>query len=146
FKQVEGMEEAFRDADIVYPKSWASYQVMGKRTDLLRARDTEGLKELEKSCLAENANHMDWECTEEKMKLTRDGKALYMHCLPADITDVSCKHGEVAASVFERYRIETYKEAGYKPYIIAAMILACRFKDIGAVLGELKKRNLPRMM
>ena len=65
---------------------------------------------------------------------------------PADITDVSCKHGEVAASVFERYRIETYKEAGYKPYIIAAMILACRFKDIGGLLGELKKRNAPRMM
>ena len=146
FKQVSGMDEAFRDADIVYPKSWASYQVMGKRTELLRGGDSAGLKELEKACLAENANHMDWECTEEKMKLTRDGKALYMHCLPADITDVSCKHGEVAASVFERYRIETYKEAGYKPYIIAAMILACRFKDIGGLLGELKKRNAPRMM
>ncbi len=146
FKQAASMDDAFRDADIVYPKSWASYQVMGQRTDLLRARDTDGLKALEKSCLAENANHMDWECTEEKMKLTRGGKALYMHCLPADITDISCKHGEVAASVFERYRIETYKEAGYKPYIIAAMILAARFKDIGGVLGDLKKRNLPRMM
>ncbi len=146
FKQVEGMDQAFKNADIVYPKSWASYQVMGKRTELLRAGNTAGLKDLEKTCLAENANHMDWECTEEKMKLTRDGKALYMHCLPADITDVSCKHGEVAASVFDRYRIETYKEAGYKPYIIAAMIMACRFKDVGAVLSELKKRNIRRMM
>ena len=146
FKQVEGMDQAFKNADIVYPKSWASYQVMGKRTELLRAGNTAGLKDLEKACLAENANHMDWECTEEKMKLTRDGKALYMHCLPADITDVSCKHGEVAASVFDRYRIETYKEAGYKPYIIAAMIMACRFKDVGAVLSELKKRNIRRMM
>lgn len=146
FKQVSSMDEAFQEADIVYPKSWASYQVMGKRTEFLRAGNTGALKDLEKSCLAENANHMDWECTEEKIRKTRGGKALYMHCLPADITDVSCKHGEVAASVFDRYRIETYKEAGYKPYIIAAMILACRFKNIGDVLGELKKRNIRRMM
>ena len=30
FKQVATMEEAFEDADIVYPKSWAPYHVMGK--------------------------------------------------------------------------------------------------------------------
>ena len=35
--------------------------------------------------------HKDWECTEEMMKLTKGGKALYMHCLPADISGVSCK-------------------------------------------------------
>ena len=33
----------------------------------------------------QNAQHKDWECTEEMMKLTKGGKALYMHCLPADI-------------------------------------------------------------
>ena len=32
------------------------------------------------------------------MKLTKGGKALYLHCLPADISGVSCKEGEVAAS------------------------------------------------
>ena len=56
------------------------------------------------------------------MKLTKNGSALYMHCLPADITGVSCKQGEVSASVFERYRKETYLEASYKPFIIAAMM------------------------
>ena len=30
------------------------------------------------------------------MKTTKDGKALYLHCLPADITGVSCAEGEVA--------------------------------------------------
>ena len=30
---------------------------------------------------------------------------LFMHCLPADITDVSCKEGEVSASVFEKNRV-----------------------------------------
>ena len=69
------------------------------------------------------------------MKLTKGGKALYMHCLPADISGVSCKEGEVADSVFERYRIETYKEAGYKPFVIAAMMLTSRFKDPAGVLA-----------
>lgn len=144
FTQVESMEEAFENADIVYPKSWAPYRVMEKRTQMLRANDREGLKELEKACLAENAKFKNWECNEEKMKLTRGGKALYMHCLPADISGVSCEAGEVAASVFERYRMATYKEAGYKPFVIAAMILTSRFKDPAAVLAALAKGRVPR--
>lgn len=135
FEVCKTMDEAFKGADIVYPKSWAPYAVMGKRTELLKKNDTEGLKELEKKCLANNAKFMDWECTEEKMKLTKNGKGLYMHCLPADITDVSCQHGEVAASVFDRYRVETYKEAGYKPYIIAAMMLTTRFPNVPEMLA-----------
>ncbi len=141
FTHTNSMDEAFEGADIVYPKSWASYSVMQKRTVLLQKNDRDGLKELEKSCLAENATHMDWECTAAKMKKTRDGKALYMHCLPADITGVSCKQGEVQAEVFEEYRLRTYHEAGGKPFVIAAMMLANRFKDPAAVLEGLLKRH-----
>ena len=137
FTQVASMDEAFKDADIVYPKSWAPYQVMGRRTELLRANDHDGLKALEQECLAQNANHKDWHCTEEMMKLTKEGEALYMHCLPADITGVSCKEGEVEESVFEKYRIATYKEASWKPYIIAAMIMNRKYQEPGAVLQEL---------
>ena len=128
FEIVHSMEEAFTDADIVYPKSWAPFFVMQQRTELLKNKDTEGLKTLEKSCLAQNANFMNWECDEAKMKLTKNGEALYMHCLPADISGVSCKKGEVSESVFEKYRLTTYIEAGYKPYIIAAKIgrASCR--------------------
>jgi len=145
---VEGtsMDAAFKDADIVYPKSWAPYKVMGRRTELLRANDRDGLKVLEKECLAQNANFKNWECTEAKMKLTKGGNALYMHCLPADISGVSCKEGEVADSVFERYRIETYKEAGYKPFVIAAMMLTSKFKDPAGVLSKLLKRKQPRVV
>ncbi|MCX6161835.1 MAG: knotted carbamoyltransferase YgeW, partial [Ignavibacteriae bacterium] len=57
------------------------------------------------------------------------GKALYMHCLPADISGVSCKEGEVSASVFEKYRIDTYHEASFKPFVIAAMIVLSRIKN-----------------
>ena len=45
--------------------------------------------------LAQNAQHKDWACTEEMMWLTKDGKALYLHCLPADISGLSCAEGEV---------------------------------------------------
>ena len=44
FTQADSMDEAFHDADIVYPKSWAPFQVMQRRTELLRASDQEGLK------------------------------------------------------------------------------------------------------
>ncbi|MDR2733175.1 MAG: knotted carbamoyltransferase YgeW [Spirochaetota bacterium] len=145
FRVVNSMDEAFKDADIVYPKSWAPYAVMGKRTELLKNNDHDGLKALEKECLANNAKYKNWECTEEKMKLTKGGKALYMHCLPADISGVSCKEGEVAGSVFDRYRIETYKEAGYKPYIIAAMILTSRFKDVAGLLEKLESKGKVRV-
>ncbi|MGX5834974.1 knotted carbamoyltransferase YgeW [Aeromonas piscicola] len=145
FRQVTSMEEAFKDADIVYPKSWAPYQVMEQRTELLRANDQAGLKELEKQCLAQNAKHQDWHCTEEMMALTKGGEALYMHCLPADITGVSCQAGEVSEGVFEKYRIATYKEASWKPYIIAAMIVARKFSAPGAALEGLIKEAQKRV-
>jgi knotted carbamoyltransferase YgeW len=144
FKVVHSMEEAFDKADAVYPKSWAPFAVMEKRTELLKKNDTPGLKELEKACLVKNAEFKSWECTEAKMKLTRGGKALYMHCLPADISGVSCAAGEVAASVFDRYRIPTYVQAGFKPYVIAAVMLAARFEDPVKVLRAMKRRASPR--
>jgi len=144
FRIVNSMDEAFKDADIVYPKSWAPFHVMQRRTELLRASDHEGLKGLEKECLANNARFKDWECTEEKMKLTKDGEALYMHCLPADISGISCKQGEVEASVFERYRIPLYKQAGFKPYIIASMMLTNRFENPAEVLRKLSSERKPR--
>jgi knotted carbamoyltransferase YgeW len=137
FEVVSNMEDAFKDADVVYPKSWAPYDVMLKRTPLLKKGDKDGLKQLEKDCLANNAKYKNWECDAKKMKLTKGGEALYMHCLPADISGVSCAQGEVAKDVFEKYRLATYREASYKPFVIAAMILMSRFKTPAAVLKKL---------
>ncbi len=144
FSKTNSMAEAFKDADIVYPKSWAPFKAMEKRTDLYGEGDLDGIAALEKELLAQNAKHKDWECTEEMMKLTKDGKALYLHCLPADITDVSCAEGEVAASVFDRYRVPLYKQASFKPYIIAAMIFLSKSKDPKALLEQLEKRGQAR--
>ena len=113
---------------------------MEKRTELYSAGDQAGIDQLELELLAQNAQHKDWECTEEMMQLTKDGQALYLHCLPADISGVSCQQGEVAASVFDRYRDPLYKEASYKPYIIAAMIFLARIKDPVATLNRLAEQ------
>lgn len=146
FVKSNSMAEAFKDADIVYPKSWASFAAMEKRTNLYGEGKFDEIKVLEKELLAENAKHKDWECSEEMMKLTKDGKALYMHCLPADITGVSCKEGEVAASVFDRYRDPLYKEAGFKPYIIAAMIYLSKVKNPTQTFEAILKRNAERFL
>jgi ornithine carbamoyltransferase len=144
FTKSNSMREAFKDADIVYPKSWASFAAMEKRTTLYGNSDFDGIKALEKELLAQNAKHKDWECSEELMKSTKDGKALYLHCLPADISGVSCKEGEVAASVFDRYRVPLYKQASHKPYIIAAMIFLAKIKCPQETLARLVSRNIPR--
>lgn len=138
FRITHSMTDAFTDADVVYPKSWAPMTVMQERTRLLKEGNLQALQALEKQCLAENARHQDWECTEEMMKLTCNGNALYEHCLPADISGVSCPKGEVEKSVFERYRIHTYQEAGYKPFVIAAMIFLSKIKN---PLSHLKSLN-----
>ena len=144
FTKTNSMAEAFKDADIVYPKSWAPFAAMEKRTELYAQGDQEGIKALEKELLAQNAEHKDWSCTEELMETTRDGRALYLHCLPADITGVSCEEGEVDASVFDRYRDPLYKEASYKPYIIAAMIFLAKQKDPAGTLARLYARAAER--
>ncbi|MCR4907888.1 MAG: knotted carbamoyltransferase YgeW [Lachnospiraceae bacterium] len=144
FSKTNSMAEAFKDADVVYPKSWAPFAAMEKRTDLYGKGDMDGIGALEKELLAQNAGHKDWCCTEELMKTTKDGKALYLHCLPADINDVSCKDGEVAASVFDRYRVPLYKQASFKPYIIAAMIFLAKQKDPVKTLKALEERGVLR--
>jgi len=146
FSRSESLAIAFKDADIVYPKSWAPFAAMEERTELYACGDSQGIAALEEKLLAQNAQHQDWECTEELMKTTAGGKALYMHCLPADISGVSCKQGEVAATVFDRCRRELYIEAGYKPYIIAAMIYLSKVKNPAAGLKRQLEEGLKRKL
>jgi len=145
FNISHSMEDAMKGADIVYPKSWAPFHIMQQRTKLLQAADKEGLKALEQTCLANNAKFKNWEYNEAKKKLTKNQDALYMHCLPADISGVSCKEGEVNGQVFEQYRIRTYLEAGFKPYIIAAMMFTTKFEKPSEVLQNILKRNTKRV-
>jgi knotted carbamoyltransferase YgeW len=139
------MEKAFENADIVYPKSWAPFNIMQQRTELLKSSDKQGLIELEKTCLEQNGKFKNWECNQEKMNLTKNKNALYMHCLPADISGVSCQSGEVSGEVFEKYRKLTYIEAGFKPYIIAAMMLGYKFDHPEMLLKEIVGIGMKRV-
>jgi N-acetylornithine carbamoyltransferase len=68
FEVVDNMDDAFRDADIVIPKSWGCLDTMGTHPQ-------ESLR------IAKQYRH--WICDAAKMKLTRPD-SLYMHPLPAD--------------------------------------------------------------
>jgi knotted carbamoyltransferase YgeW len=136
FEIADSMESAFAHADVVYPKSWAPMNIMERRRDMYRqhASTSDVLAALEADCIAQNAEHKHWTCTEDMMALTRvhaDGSAKaeadYMHCLPADITGVNAEHGEVEESVFARHRLATYSEASHKPFVCAAAILLSHF-------------------
>ena len=142
FRVCSSMAEAFDGADFVYPKSWAPFSVMEERTAIVETGDRQKLEELENRCLENNARFKDWECTAALMKKTSN--ALYLHCLPADISGVSCAQGEVAPDVFDRFRTALYRQAGWKPYIIASMILTSRMADTRRTLGMFLDRATRR--
>ena len=144
FTVTDSMAAAFENADVVYPKSWAPAAVMRERTRILRAGEKHALQDLEREALATNAKHKDWECNDAMMRVTKGGDARYMHCLPADVSDVSCAAGEVSKAVFEKARVDTYREAGHKPFIVAALILLTRFADPTELVNKLAREARPR--
>ena len=121
FRVVNDMDQAFEGADIVYPKSWAPISIMKEKSDQFKKGNLQKVKELERRELEKNQKFSDWECNERRMNLTNEG--LYMHPLPADITGVNCEKGEVSKKIFEKSLTDTYEQASYKPFIIAAIIL-----------------------
>ena len=152
FRVLHDMSDAFTGADVVYPKSWAPVHIMEKRCELLFAgkANAEEMKKLEEECTLANKVHESWECTEEQMLRTTQtydgktkGEALYMHCLPADISSENCERGEVASSVFARHRFSTYSEASHKPFVVAAAIFLHRFKNPREVLQGLVTQQTP---
>ncbi|MFQ5980767.1 MAG: N-acetylornithine carbamoyltransferase [Candidatus Heimdallarchaeota archaeon] len=60
------MDEAFQDADVVYPKNWGPLEIM---PDLDRATEF-------------SIPHKDWIATQDRMAQANNG--IYMHCLPCD--------------------------------------------------------------
>jgi knotted carbamoyltransferase YgeW len=124
FKITDSMDEAFENADIVYPKSWGPYDLMLERVQANERGDRVGLHDIEKRALDRNAGFRDWICDERRMKLTTEGKALYMHCLPADIGD------EVSTGVMERYRSDVAYQANKKMYVIMALLAIGKVGDL----------------
>jgi ornithine carbamoyltransferase len=101
FEIVDDMDAAFKDADIVYPKSWGVYDLMLARQ---QAKTKEEVAQNQKECLAINAKYKDWICDENRMNLAKKS-AVYMHCLPAD------RGSEVTDAVIDGPQSIVFQEA-----------------------------------
>ncbi len=88
FEIVDSMDEAFADADIVYPKSWGILELFGNPDEALRIAK----------------KYEDWICDADRMKLAKK-EAVYMHCLPAD------RGHEVTDEVIDGPQSVVYQEA-----------------------------------
>jgi ornithine carbamoyltransferase len=97
---------------------------MLERVAANRARDRSAMAAIETRALERNASHRDWICDERRMALTKDGRALYLHCLPADIGD------EVSPAVMERHRVDVARQAQKKVYVIMAMLAVAKVPDL----------------
>jgi ornithine carbamoyltransferase len=127
----QSMDEAFRGADVVYPKSWGPYDIMLERVEANRRGDKEALKAIEKRALERNARFRDWICDERRMALTAGGKALFMHCLPADIGD------EVSTGIMAQHKFHVAFEANKKMYVTMALLAIGKLPDLAARLEKL---------
>lgn len=99
FEVVHDMKEAFKDADIIYPKSWGAMETTTDAAEGARIID----------------QYKDWICDEEKMKLAKED-AIYMHPLPAD------RNIEVTDAVLDGPQSVVFDESENKLYIAGAVM------------------------
>jgi len=106
FRVVDSMDEAFRDADVVIPKSWGCLDTMGSdpATSLRIAKQ-----------------YTHWICNVERMKLAKKD-VLYMHPLPAD------RGNEVTDEVIDGPNSVVYHEAENRLHTAKA-IMALTMSD-----------------
>jgi N-acetylornithine carbamoyltransferase len=88
FNVVDNLEDAFHDADIVYPKSWG----------------IESLFKQPEKALEISKRYKSWICNEKLMSITKK-ESIYMHCLPAD------RGNEVTDAVIDGPHSVVYQEA-----------------------------------
>ncbi|NLG98119.1 MAG: ornithine carbamoyltransferase [Chloroflexi bacterium] len=99
FDVVDDMDEAFKEADIVYPKSWGP---------LVFTTDTaESAKIIDK--------YRDWITDDRRMKLAKED-CIYMHPLPAD------RNIEVTDSVIDGPNSVVYDEAENRLHVQKAVM------------------------
>lgn len=106
FEIVNDMEEAFRGASIVYPKSWGGLQYL-KDNNLKQEESMEISKK-----------YIDWICDEKKMNLTNKD-SIYMHCLPAD------RGTEVSNAVIDGPHSVVFDQAENRLHIQKALMALC---------------------
>jgi N-acetylornithine carbamoyltransferase len=99
FDITDNMDEAFKDADVVYPKSWGPL--------LTTTTKEEGKAAIEK--------YRSWITDGRRMGLAEDD-AVYMHCLPAD------RNLEVSDEVIDGPQSVVYDEAENRMHVQKAVM------------------------
>lgn len=100
FSLTHDMDAAFREAEIVYPKSWGC---------LLTTSDHKESAQI-------GEKYKSWITDERRMELTADGRGGYMHCLPAD------RGLEVADAVIDGPHSWVYDEAENRMHVQKAVM------------------------
>ena len=99
FEVVDSMEESFKDAHVIYAKSWGPIM----HTD----DEEEGMKLIDR--------YPGWVVDQEKMSMAVP-EAIYMHCMPAD-RDI-----EVTSEVMDGSQSVIYDEAENRLHINKALM------------------------
>ena len=99
FEVVDNMDDAFADADIVYPKSWGVEALFSKPEEAMQ--------------VAQQYRH--WICDEAMMARAKE-RAIYMHCLPAD------RNYEVTDAVIDGPQSRVYPEAENRLHTAKALM------------------------
>lgn len=97
--EIEDMDEGFRGAQVVYPKSWGAEHLFGH----------------EQEALALNARYRSWICDARRMELAAED-AIYMHCLPAD------RGSEVTDEVIDGPQSVVFQEAENRLHTAKALL------------------------
>ncbi|MBI3891122.1 MAG: ornithine carbamoyltransferase [Candidatus Wallbacteria bacterium] len=105
-KVVHDMDEAFRDADVVYPKSWGCHQFLADQNVPEDQKKPQGMALLNK--------YKDWIANEARMALAAK-HAVYMHPLPAD------RGSEVTDAVIDGPQSIVFDEAENRLHTVKAI-------------------------
>jgi len=119
--EIDDMDEGFRGAQVVYPKSWGAEHLFGN----------------EREALALNAQYKSWICDSRRMRIAAED-AVYMHCLPAD------RGSEVTDEVIDGPQSVVFQEAENRLHTAKAL-LALTMGGFGARAdGERPRSTLRR--
>jgi N-acetylornithine carbamoyltransferase len=96
---MDDMDAGFKDADVVYPKSWGCWVTTENEAESVEI----------------GKKYKDWICDERRMSLAKPD-AIYMHCLPAD------RNIEVSDGVIDGPNSVVYDEAENRLHVQKAVM------------------------
>lgn len=99
FEMLDDFDAGFKDADIVYPKSWGALLTTADNAESARI----------------GAQYTGWIADERRMALAKEN-AIYMHCLPAD------RNIEVTDGVIDGRHSVVYDEAENRMHVQKAVM------------------------